>query len=157
LNLEGLMAGSRPLYFVCDGPPGPTAGRFVDVEDETGANPAGGSGMEWSQRDGYWLLGPFQPRIVELAAEFDKTLGAWGAPWSDPSRPARVLIASELGAHDLTDLPLRLVADADYVIAVGGVMKDRDARFRDRVDLAGDQALNELALEGPVEYVRWPA
>jgi hypothetical protein len=79
-------------------------------------------------------------------------------PWSEPSRPVRVLIATEPGVHNpLTDLPLRLVADADYVIAVGGVMKDRDARFRGRVDLAGDVALHELALEGPVEYVRWPA
>jgi hypothetical protein len=152
------MAGSRPLYFVCDGPPGPTAGRFVDVEDATGANPAGGSGMEWSQRDGYWLLGPFSPRIVELETFDDVFLAERGlVPWSEPSRPVRVVIATEPGVHKATDLPLRLVADADYVIAVGGVMKDRDARFRGRVDLAGDVALQELVLEGPVEYVRWPA
>lgn len=39
---------------VFDGPPGPEAGRFVEVEDSTGASISMG---EWIERDdGYWAL-----------------------------------------------------------------------------------------------------
>lgn len=128
------------------------------MEDHEGKNPAGGSGLDWSQRDGYWLLGPISPRLVELETFDDVQLADRGdVPWSEPSRPTRVVIATEPGVHKASDLPYRLVADADYVICVGGVMKDLDGRFAGRVDLSGDVALNELVLEGPVEYVRWPA
>lgn len=42
------------LDFVCDGPPGPEAGRFVEVEDATGKSINAG---QWIKRsDGYWAL-----------------------------------------------------------------------------------------------------
>lgn len=51
---------SADLYVVFDGPPGPEAGRFIEVENAYGesvnAEPA-----EWRQReDGHWVLGPFK-------------------------------------------------------------------------------------------------
>ena len=45
---------SRTVDIVFDGPPGPVAGRFVEVEDESGASIRFG---EWVERDdGYWVL-----------------------------------------------------------------------------------------------------
>lgn len=44
----------RYVDIVFDGPPGPTAGRFVEVENERGASISVG---EWIERaDGYWAL-----------------------------------------------------------------------------------------------------
>lgn len=45
----------KPYFdFVCDGPPGPEAGRFVEVEDALGRSFCAG---KWVQRpDGYWAL-----------------------------------------------------------------------------------------------------
>ncbi len=51
MNING------PLHYidvVFDGPPGPTAGRFVEVENELGASIKVG---EWIKRaDGFWVL-----------------------------------------------------------------------------------------------------
>ncbi len=42
------------IEIVFDGPPGPTAGRFVEVEDGQGKSIKCGT---WVQRaDGYWVL-----------------------------------------------------------------------------------------------------
>lgn len=42
------------IDIVFDGPPGPEAGRFVEVEDATGRSISLG---EWVQRvDGFWVL-----------------------------------------------------------------------------------------------------
>lgn len=44
----------KTIDIVFDGPPGPTAGRFVEVEDEFGASIGVG---EWIERDdGFWAL-----------------------------------------------------------------------------------------------------
>jgi hypothetical protein len=44
----------KHIDIVFDGPPGPEAGRFVEVENDTGASISIG---EWVQRpDGYWVL-----------------------------------------------------------------------------------------------------
>ena len=44
----------KTVDIVFDGPPGPEAGRFVEVEDENGASINYG---EWVEReDGYWVL-----------------------------------------------------------------------------------------------------
>jgi hypothetical protein len=51
------------LDIVFDGPPGPTCGRFVEVEDPNGASIRLG---EWVQRDdGYWVLRIPDPRPAE--------------------------------------------------------------------------------------------
>lgn len=45
---------TKHVDIVFDGPPGPEAGRFVEVEDDTGKSIKFG---EWLQRsDGYWVL-----------------------------------------------------------------------------------------------------
>ena len=44
------------LYVVFDGPPSHESGRFVEVEDETGAGVAVGT---WRREAGLWALGPF--------------------------------------------------------------------------------------------------
>ena len=45
---------SKFVDIVFDGPPGPTAARFVEVENESGASISFG---EWVERDdGYWVL-----------------------------------------------------------------------------------------------------
>jgi len=45
---------NKTVDIVFDGPPGPVAGRFVEVEDESGASINFG---EWVRRDdGYWVL-----------------------------------------------------------------------------------------------------
>jgi len=57
---------ARMIDIVFDGPPGPEAGRFVEVEDESGASISLG---EWVERDdGYWAL-----RIPDYA----ELLGIW--------------------------------------------------------------------------------
>jgi hypothetical protein len=44
----------KTIDIVFDGPPGPVAGRFVEVEDLSGASISVG---EWLEReDGYWVL-----------------------------------------------------------------------------------------------------
>lgn len=48
---------SKPFFIVFDGPPGPEGGRFVEVETQPGISIRVGA---WTQRDGFWLLGPFQ-------------------------------------------------------------------------------------------------
>ena len=45
---------SRTIDIVFDGPPGPKAGRFVEVEDESGRSVDVGKWVERS--DGYWAL-----------------------------------------------------------------------------------------------------
>ena len=48
------VALTRQIDIVFDGPPGPEAGRFVEVEDEFGRSVDMG---EWIERsDGYWAL-----------------------------------------------------------------------------------------------------
>lgn len=42
------------IYIVFDGPPGPVAGRFVEVENAAGASINAGEWVE--QPDGYWAL-----------------------------------------------------------------------------------------------------
>ncbi len=49
------------LYIVFDGPPGPESGRFVEVEDPTGASIRLG---EWIQEGDYWNLVIPDPRIL---------------------------------------------------------------------------------------------
>ena len=45
---------SRQIDIVLDGPPGPSSGRFVEVEDEAGRSIDVG---KWVERpDGYWAL-----------------------------------------------------------------------------------------------------
>ena len=45
---------TRMIDIVFDGPPGPEAGRFVEVENESGASIGFG---EWVERDdGFWAL-----------------------------------------------------------------------------------------------------
>jgi hypothetical protein len=151
--------GQEALFVVFDGPPGPEAGRFVDVETADGANPAGGSGLDWQHRaDGYWTLGPISARIREVEIDLPAAEGR-DYQWPQPARPIRVLVATEPLPHGqwVRSLPYRLVSDADYVLSLGGVLKDRDGLFVDRPNVDGGDALRELALQGPVEYVRWPA
>lgn len=50
--MESTTLGFVDIVF--DGPPGPVAGRFVEVENEDGASVSIG---EWIQRtDGYWAF-----------------------------------------------------------------------------------------------------
>ena len=54
----------KTVDIVFDAPPGPTAGRFVEVEDENGASINLG---EWIERDdGYWALRIPDPRKVDI-------------------------------------------------------------------------------------------
>lgn len=64
----------KHIDFVFDGPPGPEAGRFVEVEDDKGASIRIG---EWVQRDGgHWAL-RINPRNIlsadEIVAAIDPT------------------------------------------------------------------------------------
>lgn len=50
------------IDIVFDGPPSHEAGRFVEVEDATGASIRLG---DWVQRDdGYWVLRILDPRVL---------------------------------------------------------------------------------------------
>lgn len=60
------------IDIVFDGPPGPEAGRFVEVEDSTGASIRVGT---WVQReDGYWVLRVPDVRVLieELTRMYDE-------------------------------------------------------------------------------------
>ncbi len=62
---------SKFVDIVFDGPPGPTAGRFVEVENESGASISFG---EWVERDdGYWVLRipDTAPALEELTKKYD--------------------------------------------------------------------------------------
>ena len=51
---KGAPGPPRPINIVFDGPPGPEAGRFVEVETDDGASINAG---EWIDRgDGLWAL-----------------------------------------------------------------------------------------------------
>jgi len=53
---------NKAINIIFDGPPGPEAGRFVEVETDDGKSINAG---EWSKReDGFWNL-----RITELPSE----------------------------------------------------------------------------------------
>lgn len=53
-SLLNSYLGSTHIDVVFDGPPGPEAGRFVEVEDASGKSISAG---EWVHRDdGYWAL-----------------------------------------------------------------------------------------------------
>lgn len=54
------------LYLVLDGPPGPTSGRFVELEDETGAS-VGLRGAKWVPEGDLWTLGPIPVERVHYA------------------------------------------------------------------------------------------
>ena len=58
----------RKIDIVFDGPPGPVAGRFVEVEDDSGASIGVG---EWIERDdGYWALRiPDHREVISLYRE----------------------------------------------------------------------------------------
>lgn len=61
LELRNRDAGMREIRFVCDGPPGPYGGRFVEVENENGESVSVG---EWRRRpDDLWEL------VVEIPEE----------------------------------------------------------------------------------------
>lgn len=54
------------IDIVFDGPPGPVAGRFVEVEDENGRSISVG---KWVQReDGYWVLRFDKAELERMAA-----------------------------------------------------------------------------------------
>jgi hypothetical protein len=158
------MAASREaLFVVFDGPPGPEAGRFVELETPDRRSVGASAGAEWAEdtdRGGLWLLGPFDQRIREVKPYLPAE-GVRDYQWPQPPRPIRVLVATKPlpeGNPLFRTLPYRLVADADYVLSLGGgVLKDLDGLFVDRPNIDGGAALHELALQGPVEYVRWPA
>jgi hypothetical protein len=63
LACAGHGGPEKPYFdFVCDGPPGPEAGRFVEVEDATGRSISKG---KWVHRpDGYWALRVEQPAAL---------------------------------------------------------------------------------------------
>ncbi len=46
------------VYVLFDGPPGPEAGRFVEVEDQRGRG-VGDGAFSWAQVGKHWTLGPF--------------------------------------------------------------------------------------------------
>lgn len=61
-TVRGLEGREPGLYVIFDGPPAHYAGRFVEVEDETGKSVAVG---EWVKEDNTpymptWRIGPFQ-------------------------------------------------------------------------------------------------
>lgn len=68
-QVEQHPAQTPPLpaghYVICDGPPGPESGRFIELEDQDGRGVGSGtSGADWHQVDGRWALGPFKPTAV---------------------------------------------------------------------------------------------
>jgi len=48
------------IYIVFDGPPSHESGRFVEVENETGASIHAG---EWRNEGDFWALGPFAATV----------------------------------------------------------------------------------------------
>jgi hypothetical protein len=54
LTRAAAAALTRRIDIVFDGPPGPDAGRFVEVEDEAGRSVDVGEWIEMD--DGYWVL-----------------------------------------------------------------------------------------------------
>lgn len=60
------MSEVQTVHVVFDGPPGPVAGRFVDVETLDGAGIRVGTWVH--RKDGYWVLEvDVIPRVREFA------------------------------------------------------------------------------------------
>lgn len=104
---------SERVFVVFDGPPSHEAGRFVEVETADGK---GRGGIAWTERDGYWLLGPFvraecsdalAARMAELEAENAKLRACVKA--SDDARGDGCcpVCDSEAGASHWIDCPWR--------------------------------------------------
>jgi len=65
------------LHVVCDGPPGPEAGRFVELEDESGKSLSFG---RWEQRGDFWhLVLPvgMPPEVVDACKELEGATLNW--------------------------------------------------------------------------------
>lgn len=57
------------IDIVFDGPPGPTAGSFVEVEDSEGRSISIG---EWLQRpDGYWVLRISPDQVADATESYE--------------------------------------------------------------------------------------
>jgi hypothetical protein len=119
-----------------DGPPGPTSGRFVEVED---ANRASVDVGNWLQReDGYWVL-----RVPMLSRDLQSLASQWEIDMAHtnnfPSPAAKYpdLRAFHLGvcgegehSYNWEDKPHRLVYDLTRMVA----------ELRDQIrDLAKDK------------------
>lgn len=67
-SLAATREGGDEIHFVCDGPPGPEAGRFVELEDSNGKSISRG---RWEQRGNYWHLIIERPSLAALTEEAD--------------------------------------------------------------------------------------
>jgi hypothetical protein len=62
IDADGVVHAAAAINIIFDGPPGPEAGRFVEVETDDGKSINAG---QWSQRpDGLWAL-----RIIALPSK----------------------------------------------------------------------------------------
>lgn len=80
------------LNVIFDGPPGPVAGRFVEVENDAGESVR----MEWTERpDGYWALRFYGDAEIDAAYESGEARERerWQARESDLLREIRDLNA----------------------------------------------------------------
>lgn len=85
------MAEEKHIHIVFDGPPSHESGRFVEVEDDSGASFRLG---EWTQRDEFWCLSFHDFRedaaeIARLRAELAALKSSTPAP--EPMIPARIV------------------------------------------------------------------
>lgn len=82
------------VYVIFDGPPGPEAGRFVEVEDADGNSIRAG---EWADRgDGYWSLhvGVLAPGDTGYDAGYDDGLRVARESWATEKNVYEARIAS---------------------------------------------------------------
>jgi len=80
------------IDFVCDGPPGPEAGRFVELEDADGRSISLGT---WTQRGNYWVLRIPDPRAEKARADAaEQALKTSRRRWAEAGEGARIRIAA---------------------------------------------------------------
>ncbi len=87
----------QSFYIVFDGSPGTEGGRFVEVETQPGISINAG---QWAQRDGFWLLGPFQE-----ASDDSELLSSANQALVEQLRNANVLRNALTDLLDLQSVP----------------------------------------------------
>lgn len=113
---------SEHIDIVFDGPPSHESGRFVEVEDSTGASISIG---DWVQRDEFWCLRI--PDFRKLEAERDKLLKKNAELLAHSRKNA----LQSMGLHDERDELLAVCKSAaDMIIGKGETLEGPTTAWR---------------------------
>jgi len=133
----------QPVYVIFDGPPGPDAGQFIEVETADGKSV---KAAEWTQDGEYWKLGPLYSTppdsLAKLLAvmecdDVDEAIAEWKMQTQCSLEAAEAIKTG--AAWDKNHWPSPM--DRAFFVA----LKDRAEKAEQREALSVAQALEEAA------------